>query len=270
MLCRIILAGCLLAGLAGGAEKPADVGPYLEAVRTHYFNVLNQLPETFTAEMRSPELVESHPALERAVGDGHIRVNVRDGKLDLRTENLANPQLGKLIDGALGVLKGQLNAHMPKLQIIFPDVVATLALQPQVKTDTDGFVSSRNGEFWVIMKSRSAQTEFQQAALQVGKHYQVHKIWVLNKKGETIEASLTNTRNRATHNRWVITRIEAKVSQQNAPTTHMDVKLDYTTVGRHVVFRRIEVAEENAAGQPIDKGKEPNPVSFRFSNYRLE
>lgn len=270
-----IVMHILLIAIAAALALPfpahgQDLKHRFERLEASYFPFWEQLPERYTCELRSPELVASMDEKGReAWGNGHIRLEVAPGSLKMTAEDIANPGARGIFNLLLGLWQIKAGADLRVLQAHLQNLTVATQLFALTSPFThEVFERRESGGLRLGMTARNANHGVQELGLLVSDQYEIREFLLRNNKGGRIQARLSNERGPLTCNRWVFDTVFLRI-EKPGKTEVLKIDFDYTGVGSHVMHSRVAIRREDGDGHLLfNKPNDVNPVSYLFGNYR--
>lgn len=262
------LAALIATVLAPARLEAADVGPHLRSLAAAYLDVFAQYPEAYACDLRSPELVASFDARAReSWGDGHIRLTQNHQGLKLVGEDLAKPQAAPWFNAALGIWQIKLGIELKVLQSRLPEFFVATALGALLRYQ--GFEHREDGLLRFGLRARGDEA-IREASFLVEKGYAIRELRIENRDGSSLLAKVGNLPAPGVNDRWLVSEIEATLTQANGKVEIWSASLGYAPVGEHMLFEHVFLKATDSDGKLLQRRpKDINPISYYFSNCQI-
>ncbi len=267
---RLVFGIALLAVAVMTAAPAAaqDVGAHLRGVAAAYVDVFSQYPEAYACNLRSPELVASLDAKGRkAWGDGYIRMTQNAQGLKLTAEGLANPQSAPWFNIALGLWQLKLGTELKVLSARLPEFFVATALGALVRYQ--GF-EHRQGDLLRFGLRARGDEAIREASFLVEESYALRELRIDNRDGSSLLAKVSNLPAPGSSGRFLVSQIEATITQANGGVEIWTASLGYAPVDGHLLFEHLAMKVTDGDGKLLKKRpKDVNPISYYFSNCQI-
>ena len=263
-----MILAATLALLAPARLEAVDVGPHLRAVAAAYFDVFGQYPQAYACDLRSPELVASFDDKGRAAwGDGHIRMTQGAQGLRLTAEGLAKPQAAPWFNVALGLWQLKLGTELKGLQARLPEFFVATALGALLRYR--GFERRENGLLRFGLRARGDEA-IREASFLVDNSHAIRELAIDNRDGSSLVSKVGNLPAPGASGRWLVSEIEATITQANGKVEIWSASLGYAPVGDRLLFEHVALKATDGGGHLIQRRpQDVNPISYYFSNCEI-
>ncbi|MCP3960258.1 MAG: hypothetical protein GY719_20640 [bacterium] len=265
----IALATLTALTLSTARPAAADVGTRLKNVAAAYADVLGQYPSSYSCELRSPELVASLDANARkAWGSGHIDMTVNPRGLRLEAQDLANSQAAPLFNLALGLWQIKLGSELKILQARLPEFFVAVALG--AITRYQGYEQREGSLVRFGLRARGDKEAIREASFLVEKSHAIRELRIDNADGGSIVAKVGNLPAPGGGGRFLVSEIEATITQPGGKVEVFAASLGYAEVEDRLLFEHVVLRVADGEGNLVRRNpKDVNPISYYFSNCRL-
>ena len=248
--------------------EATDVGKHLRGISAAYFDIFAQYPKAYACDLRSPELVASLDAKGReAWGDGHIRLTHSAEGLRLTAEDLAKPQAAPWFNIALGLWQLKLGTELQVLQARLPEFFVTTALGALLAYQ--GFERREGGLLRFGLRARGDEA-IREASFLVEKGSAIRELRIDNRDGSSLVAKVGNLPAPGAPDRWLVSEIEAILTQADGKVEVWSASLGYARVDGRLLFEHVLLKATAGDGRLIRRGpKDVNPISYYFSNCQV-
>lgn len=255
-----------VAVLAPAPTEAADVGPHLRGVAAAYFDVFSQYPRAYACDLRSPELVASlDPLAREAWGDGHIRLTQSAQGLRLTAEGLAQSRATPWFNVALGLWQLKLGAELELLRSRLPELFVATALGAVLHYQ--GFEQHEDGLLRFGLRARAEDQAIREVSFVVEKSYAIRELRIENRDGSSLRAEVGNLPAPGAGDRFLVSEIEATITQASGEVETWTASLGYAPVGGHLMFEHVLLKATDGDGKLQQRrAKDVNPISYYFSN----